>query len=142
MTMPQTISIDPASLSRRDRLFARVAVFVARRLEKRSPLQIQRVLFRLRRGARPARYGEASRARSVVVRTSWACSGPNGCLPRALATAILCRMWGFWPTWCVGARVTPPFGAHAWVRAEGRDVDEDLPPDYLRVLVEVGPGGR
>ncbi|MEU7133702.1 lasso peptide biosynthesis B2 protein [Streptomyces sp. NPDC046261] len=142
MTVQQTISIDPGSLAPRDRTLTRVAVFVARRLENRSPRRIRQVLCLLRRGARPATYDEASRARSMVVRTSWTCSGADGCLPRSLATALLCRMRGSWPTWCVGPRVMPPFGAHAWVRAEGRDVGEDVPEGYLRILMRVEPVER
>ncbi|GCD92711.1 lasso peptide biosynthesis B2 protein [Embleya hyalina] len=140
--MQQTISIDPRSLTRTDRVLTRLAVFVAGRLEHRSPDRIRGVLLVLRRGARPATYEEAARARSMVVRTSWTCSGPDGCLPRSLATAILCRMHGSWPTWCAGPRVMPPFGAHAWVRAEGRDVDEQVPEGYLRVLIRVDPHGH
>jgi hypothetical protein len=32
---------------------------------------------------------------------------------------LLCRLRGQWPTWCVGAWRIPPFGAHAWVEADG-----------------------
>ncbi len=38
---------------------------------------------------------------------------------------------------CVGARRVPPFGAHAWVEADGRQVGEDYPPDYFRVFFTV-----
>jgi hypothetical protein len=31
----------------------------------------------------------------------------------------------------------PPFGAHAWVEAEGRPVGEDYPPDYFRTFFTV-----
>ncbi len=48
-------------------------------------------------------------------------------------------MSGSFPTWCVGVRVLPPFGAHAWIAAEGRDVDEPYPPGYHRVLLTVTP---
>ncbi|MFI0445569.1 lasso peptide biosynthesis B2 protein [Actinomadura sp. 6N118] len=142
MTNPQIIVTDPGSLSFRDRTLTRAAVFVARRLEKRSPRRIQQVLRLLRKGARPAGYTEASLARSMVVRTSLACSGADGCLPRSLATVVLCRMRGTWPTWCAGPRVMPPFGAHAWVQAEGRDVDEGLPDGYMRIMLQVPPAGR
>ncbi|WP_079249549.1 lasso peptide biosynthesis B2 protein [Streptomyces sp. IMTB 2501] len=50
------------------------------------------------------------------------CSG-RYCLQRSLATALLCRMRGSWPTWCSGVR-TSPFAAHAWVEADGRPVGE------------------
>ncbi|WP_372502979.1 lasso peptide biosynthesis B2 protein [Streptomyces rhizoryzae] len=51
---------------------------------------------------------------------STVCAG-RYCLQRSLATALLCRLRGVWPTWCTGVR-TPPFSAHAWVEAEGRQV--------------------
>ncbi len=70
---------------------------------------------------------------------SLACRGPQGCLPRSLATALLCRMSGQWPVWCVGVRVLPPFGAHAWVEAEGELVHENVPADYFRRLISVDP---
>jgi hypothetical protein len=91
----------------------------------------------LRRGAAPATHVNAKAARDAVLAVSLACTGPQGCLPRSLATALLCRMSGQWPVWCVGVRVLPPFGAHAWVEAEGRLVDEDAPDDYFQRLMTV-----
>ena len=44
---------------------------------------------------------------------------------------------GQWPEWCAGVRVSPPFAAHAWVRAEGRDVGEPHPEGYYRAMVSV-----
>lgn len=121
------------------KLAGRLAVLVARSLRKKSPKKIQSVLRRLAKGARPAGYDEAARAREIVVGTSLLCTGPEGCLPRSIATAVLCRLQGTFPTWCAGVRVTPPFGAHAWVVAEGRDVGEPYPPGYHRVLLKVEP---
>jgi hypothetical protein len=72
-----------------------------------------------------------------VVAVSLACSAREGCLARSLATVLLCRLQGRWPTWCVGARRLPPFAAHAWVEAEGVMVGEDYPPDYFRTLFSV-----
>ena len=73
----------------------------------------------LRRGARPATYEQAKAARDTVVAVSLTCAAREGCLPRSLATVLLCRLHGSWPAWCVGARRLPPFAAHAWVEAEG-----------------------
>ena len=137
MTRPQATTIDRRSVGRRERIAARLVVVAARLLAGRSPRLIQRILGRISRGVRPASYAEASRARTLVTATSWACAGPDGCLPRSVATCLLCRIRGCWPTWCVGVRVMPPFGAHAWVRAEDRDVDEPFPADYHRVLLTV-----
>ena len=51
-------------------------------------------------------------------------------MPRSIATALLCRMSGTWPTWRVGVRTVAPFSAHAWVEAEGKPVDEVEPAGY------------
>lgn len=91
----------------------------------------------LRRGARPATIEEVKRARDSVVAVSLGCAGPQGCLPRSIATVLLCRARGSWATWCVGARRLEPFTAHAWVEAAGEAVGEDYPPDYFRTLLTV-----
>ncbi|GHG62131.1 lasso peptide biosynthesis B2 protein [Streptomyces griseocarneus] len=92
-----------------------------------------------RAGARPATYDEAGRARAVVTSISWKCAAARGCLQRSIATALLCRMSGTFPTWYVGVRIAPPFGAHAWVAAEGRDVDEPYPAGYHQPPLTVAP---
>ena len=130
----------PASGTVRRRLAARIAVVVARGLAMLPPRRIRAVLTVLRRGARPAGYAEAKAARDLVLAVSLRCLGPQGCLPRSLATAVLCRLSGRWPTWCVGVRKAPPFGAHAWVEADGRMVDEPLPDGYFARLTAVPPG--
>ncbi|MEU8241028.1 lasso peptide biosynthesis B2 protein [Actinoplanes missouriensis] len=114
----------------RRRMLAKVVVGVARVLATRSPDRICRTLRRLRGGARPATFEEASAARRAVVRVSPYCGGPLGCLPRSIATALLCRLGGSWPTWQVGPRLHPPFGAHAWVEVDGKAVDEPYPDGF------------
>ncbi|GAB3001955.1 hypothetical protein GCM10027184_68380 [Saccharothrix stipae] len=116
-----------------------MAVAAARPIARLSPARIRQVLTVLRRRARPATYAQAKQARDAVLAISLACAGPQGCLPRSLATALLCRMAGTWPTWCTGARRKPPFAAHAWVEADGRMVDEQLPADYFIHLIDVPP---
>lgn len=97
---------------------------------------------RLARGARPAEVGVVERARAAVVAVSMECSGPQGCLPRSIAVALLCRARGQWPTWCVGVRKHPPFGAHAWVEVGGVAIGEGHPAGYYAVVISVGePGG-
>ncbi|MGW4162864.1 lasso peptide biosynthesis B2 protein [Streptomyces sp. NPDC004788] len=118
-------------------LEARLTVGVARLLARRSPRRMRAVLGAVSRGARPARYEEARAARDAVTAVSMRCAAPEGCLPRSLATALLCRLHGRWPTWCVGVRRLPPFAAHAWVEAEGVPVGEDHPPDYFRTFFTV-----
>ncbi|SDL83756.1 Transglutaminase-like superfamily protein [Geodermatophilus siccatus] len=128
----------------RHRWAPRAAVVLGRLLSRLPPRRLSATLTVLRRGARPATYEQASRARAAVVRSSPTCSA-NGCLPRSIATALLCRVEGAWPTWRVGV-VTGPFAAHAWVEAEDRIVDEPPGVESFRVLMTVppepvGPGG-
>ncbi|MFI9722364.1 lasso peptide biosynthesis B2 protein [Streptomyces sp. NPDC052396] len=119
------------------RLLALLAVAVARRLARKPPARIRAILARLSRGARPATYAQARAARRTVVAVSLHCAGDQGCLPRSLATVLLCRAQGTWPAWAVGVRARPPFAAHAWVEAEGRMVEEEADPSYFRALFSV-----
>jgi hypothetical protein len=114
-----------------------LAVGLARVLAGQPPGRIRWLLLRLRRGARPATVAEARAARSAVVATSILCAG-EGCLPRSLATTLLCRLRGTWPTWCTGVR-TAPFTAHAWVAVAGEPVDEPYPAGYFRLVMAVPP---
>jgi hypothetical protein len=116
---------------------ARAAVAAARLLATQSPRRIRTVLGWLRQGARPASFEQAKAARDTVVAVSLACASREGCVPRSLATVLLCRLRGQWPAWCVGARRLPPFAAHAWVEADGIMVGEDYPADYFRPLFKV-----
>ncbi|PRX50405.1 transglutaminase superfamily protein [Prauserella shujinwangii] len=140
MTTPSALN-RPAVPARR-RLAARVAVALARSLTPLPPRRLRSVLTVLSRGARPASYAEAKRARDAVLSVSLACLGPKGCLPRSLAVVLLCRAGGTWPTWCAGVRTLPPFGAHAWVEADGHLVDEGVPDGYFRPLLTVGARGQ
>jgi Transglutaminase-like superfamily len=137
VTTPEAVSHRPGSVPLPRRLLAYAVVGVARGLATRSPRRIRTVLGVLRRGAGPATYEQAKAARDTVVAVSLTCAAREGCLPRSLATALLCRLHGSWPAWCVGARRLPPFAAHAWVEAEGVMVDEEYPADYFRPLIRV-----
>lgn len=137
MSMPEAISYRPRSVPLLRRMLVRLAVGAARLLANQSPRRIRTVLGLLRRGAQPATFEQAKAARDSVVAVSLACAAREGCLLRSLATILLCRIRGHWPTWCVGARRMPPFGAHAWVEAEGVAVDEGYPPDYFRTFFTV-----
>ncbi|MBC2877514.1 MULTISPECIES: lasso peptide biosynthesis B2 protein [Streptomyces] len=133
----------PVRLSPGQRLLTLAAVALAGRLARRPPARIRAVLTRLARGARPATYAEARAARAAVEAVSLRCASDEGCLPRSLATVLLCRARGRWPAWAVGVRARPPFGAHAWVEAEGRMVEERADASYFRVLFTVpAPEGR
>jgi Transglutaminase-like superfamily len=123
----------------RRRLLVRLAVGVAQTLALLPPRRIRVLLTWLSRGARPATYLQAKAARDVVLAVSPSCAGWRGCLPRSLAVALLCRLSSAWPTWCVGVRVTPPFGAHAWVEADHQLVDEVGDTGSYRRLITVRP---
>lgn len=135
--MQQAVSYHPHSVPLPRRIVTRALVGAARLLSTQPPRRIRKVLSWLRRGARQASFDETKAARDTVVAVSLACAGPEGCLPRSLATVLLCRLRGQWPAWCVGARRIPPFGAHAWVEAEGVPVGEEYPPDYFRKFFTV-----
>lgn len=136
MTTPSSLS-RPTGVPLSRRIAARFAVAVATPLAKLKPATLRRVLGVIRRGARPAGHDTAKAARDAVLAVSLRCLGPQGCLPRSVAVVLLCRLSGTWPTWCVGVRVMPPFGAHAWVEADGVPVDENLPAQYFRPLMTV-----
>ncbi|MDJ1136926.1 lasso peptide biosynthesis B2 protein [Streptomyces iconiensis] len=134
-----TTESEPGPRPRRRRALARLAVGCALLLARMPPRRIRAVLALVRRGAGPAGYAETLAARNAVHAVSPTCAGPEGCLPRSLATALLCRAGRSWPVWCVGARRLPPFTAHAWVEAEEIPVGEEYPPDYFRTFFTVGP---
>ncbi|WP_370934122.1 lasso peptide biosynthesis B2 protein [Amycolatopsis sp. cg13] len=114
-----------------------LAVGLSTLLNALSPKHLCAILTFVRRGARPATFEEARTARRSVVAISLRCAG-DGCLLRSVATALLCRAHGTWPTWCTGVR-TQPFSAHAWVEADGRAVDEIHPPGHFAPLLTVAP---
>jgi hypothetical protein len=137
MSMPEAVFYQPRSVPLPRRILTYLVVGVARLLATQSPRRIRTVLGWLRRGARPATIAQAKAARDAVVAVSLICAAREGCVVRSLATVILCRLRGRWPTWCVGARRLPPFAAHAWVEAGGIMVGEEYPPDYFRTFLTV-----
>jgi hypothetical protein len=137
MSMPEAVFYQPRAVPLPRRIVTHLVVGAARLLATRSPRRIRAVLGRLRQGARPATLEQARAAQDAVVAVSLHCAAREGCLARSLATVLLCRLRGQWPTWCVGARRLPPFAAHAWVEADGIMVGEDYPPDYFRILFSV-----
>ncbi|MFE0059948.1 lasso peptide biosynthesis B2 protein [Streptomyces sp. NPDC059003] len=105
------------------------------------PERLRRLLAVLARRAAPATGDQAARARAVVTTLSPRCGSGYGCLPRSIATALLCRLSGTWPTWKSGVRF-PPLTSHAWVEADGTPVGED--PPYIATFtttLAVPPGG-
>jgi hypothetical protein len=120
-----------------DRLSVRVAVAAGRMLSHTSPQRIRLVLTMLRVGSRPATLATAVRWKQRVMAASPHAAGGYGCLVRSLATVLALRMRGEWPTWCVGVRVDPPFGAHAWVEAEGQMVCEPAQAGSFHTMMVV-----
>ncbi|MEV7085331.1 lasso peptide biosynthesis B2 protein [Streptomyces sp. NPDC093085] len=119
----------------RQRTLPLIAVVLAFGIARLPPRRIRTLLHLARRGARSATAEQALAARRAVVAVSARCAG-EGCLPRSLATALLCRARGVWPTWCTGVR-TDPFRAHAWVEAEGRPVGEPPTADHYHPIMTV-----
>lgn len=137
MSLQEVVMYNPKAVPLRLRVPAKLTVAAARLLATQRPRRIRAVLGVARRGARPASFDAALAARDAVMAVSLACAGRQGCVPRSIATALLCRVHGQWPAWSVGVRRLPPFYAHAWVEAEGMPVDEDFPEDYFRPLFTV-----
>jgi Transglutaminase-like superfamily len=136
MTQPQTVE-RPGRLPLRQRPAALVAVGAGRMLTHLPPRRIRAVLTLLRRRAAPATYQQAKDAQDSVLAVSVLCGG-RYCLQRSLATTLLCRLRGVWPTWCTGVR-TAPFVAHAWVEADGQPVGEPQGPGYYHPLITIPP---
>lgn len=139
MSEPQLIIRPRTKLGPRLRAAAVAVALVARLLSFLPPRRLKRVLTRLSRSARPATAGEAAAARDAVNTVSLACRAREGCLPRSIATALLCRLHGTWPSWRTGVRRLPPFEAHAWVEVAGRMVGEPYPAGYFTALIIVDP---
>jgi hypothetical protein len=120
-----------------DRLSVWVAVAMGRMLSHISPRRIRLVLTVLRAGSRPATMATAMWWKQLVMTASPHAAGGYGCLVRSLATVLASRLHGEWPTWCVGVRVDPPFGVHAWVEAEGQMVCEPARAGSYHTMVVV-----
>jgi hypothetical protein len=116
---------------------ALVAVGAARVLAHLPPRRLRALLTLLRRRAAPATHQQAAEALDAVLAVS-VLYGGRYCLQRSLATTLLCRIRGSWPTWCTGVR-TAPFIAHAWVEAGGRPVGEPHSAGYYRPLIVIPP---
>ncbi|MFF9162232.1 lasso peptide biosynthesis B2 protein [Streptomyces longwoodensis] len=132
MSMPESVPYRPRSVPLPTRSAARLAVGCAHLLALLPPSRIRTVLRQVRRGAQPATAAQTATALETVLAVSLTAGGRRGCLPRSLATVLLCRMRGQWPVWCVGVRKQPPFAAHAWVEAEAEPIGEDCPADYFQ----------
>ncbi|MEV5880942.1 lasso peptide biosynthesis B2 protein [Streptomyces sp. NPDC052101] len=135
---PESDASEPFTLTRRHRVLAALCAAAARPLARARPHRIRTVLGLLRRGAAPASAEQAAAARHAVVTVSARCAATRSCLHRSLATALLCRALGVWPTWCTGVR-TDPFGAHAWVAVDGEPVGEPAHERGYTPIITVPP---
>ncbi|WP_438297255.1 lasso peptide biosynthesis B2 protein [Streptomyces sp. HUAS TT7] len=124
----------------RPRIKVRVAIAAALLLRRLPPRHLRSVMRRAAARARPADYARTERHYFAVTATHPRCAGWQGCLPRSIAVALLCRTEGTWPQWCTGVRTTPPFAAHAWLEAEERIVAEPGTPGAYQALLRVEAG--
>ncbi|CAL9507400.1 hypothetical protein SUDANB171_03555 [Streptomyces sp. enrichment culture] len=120
------------------RALALLCAAATRPLARARPHRVRAVLTFLRRGATPATTEQATAARHAIVTASARCAATRSCLHRSLATVLLCRMRGVWPTWCTGVRVQP-FGAHAWVAVDGHPIGEPPHAQGYTPLLTVPP---
>lgn len=139
MSTPVSVNRAGDRLPLARRTEALIVVAVARALARIPPRRLQQLLATARTGAQPASLEQALSARHAVVSVSTFCAG-NGCLPRSLAAALLCRLHGTWPTWCTGVR-TAPFSAHAWIEVDGRAVGEPAGTERFHRMIVVPPAG-
>lgn len=102
------------------------SVKIAQLMQRLPPHRLRAILGRISAGAIPASYAEARQVRDEVLTVSALCRGGQACLVRSIATSLVCRISGVWPTWAVGVLTAPPFSAHAWIEADGEIVDEPL----------------
>jgi hypothetical protein len=137
VSTPVALDRNRGALPLHRRLTALLAVGVARVLAILPPGTLGRVLGVVRTGAAEPTTDRARAARDDVVRVSALCAG-EGCLPRSIATALLCRLHGTWPRWCVGVQ-TEPFRAHAWVEVGGQPVGEPFGPGRFAPILAVPP---
>ncbi|GAA2064464.1 hypothetical protein GCM10009801_09100 [Streptomyces albiaxialis] len=118
---------EPVPLTITDRLTGHLAVTAAHLIATAlgpRPRRLDAALRLLARRAVPATAAQTAHARDVVCTLSPRCGSGYGCLPRSLATALLCRLHGRWPTWKTGVRF-PPLASHAWNEADGIPIGED-----------------
>ncbi|MBB5158762.1 lasso peptide biosynthesis B2 protein [Saccharopolyspora phatthalungensis] len=139
MSHSQTLDSDSCKPPPGRRVLVIVAVTGSRILARLRPHRLCAVLKFISRGAKAADYESALRARQNVVAVSRRCAG-RYCLNRSIATALLCRLYGNWPTWCTGVMMAP-FAAHAWVEADGRRVGEPADAAGYKVMLCVPPRG-
>ncbi|MEU1310297.1 lasso peptide biosynthesis B2 protein [Streptomyces cinnamoneus] len=139
MSITVALSKDRVRRPLRVRLLTRLAICVARVLVLLKPHLLKRVLTRIARGAAAADSAQAHAARASVLAASLSLNGLRACLPRSVSIALLCRLQGGWPTWCVGVRGAPPFAAHAWIEVGEELIGEQGRYEGFARLISVPP---
>ncbi|QIM16022.1 lasso peptide biosynthesis B2 protein [Leucobacter insecticola] len=137
MSYEVTISQPKSPMSVLRRIKVRTAIGVAFLLCKLKPRRIIWFLKLLNTSRKPSSLDDAKQARAQVIALSVRCAHREGCVPRSIAVALLCRAEGGFADWCVGVRTTAPFGAHAWVEVNGHPVAEGIEPGQFAVLDSV-----
>lgn len=124
------------------RVYIRAVVRIGIVLRSCRPNQTRRFLTLAAKGLPEASHQQATQARDLVLKYDPRTRGETACVPRVIASALLCRRrYKSWPRVCFGVLITPPFRAHAWLEAEGRSVQEDLPATFYGLLFAI-PAGR
>lgn len=131
----------PGRITPAHRVLTALCAAAAGPLARARPRHIRAVLRLLRRGASPATPEQTAAARHAVVTVSARCAATRSCLRRSLATTLLCRARGVWPTWCTAVR-TDPFGAHAWVAVDGEPIGEPAHERGYTPIITVPPERR
>ncbi len=130
-----SVSITPQARDKpigRQWVLAQFSIAAAYLISLFPPQRLATVLTHLIREAPSSSATEVSYARANVCAISARCAG-QGCLQRAIATVLLCRLRGHSPVLKSGYQIRP-FRAHAWVEAEGKAIDE---PEDIGTYVEV-----
>ncbi|WP_070574212.1 MULTISPECIES: lasso peptide biosynthesis B2 protein [unclassified Brevibacterium] len=122
------------------RVLIQLTVRVASIIQRRDSARLRELLTTIACRARPAAYEETNAIKEQVLTASPECRGNDACLTRSITIALLCRLRGRWPSWCVGVSLTPPFTAHAWVEAEDRVVEDILLVGDYRTFYKVEAG--
>lgn len=114
-----------------------LSVTSARMLARLSPRALETIMRFVSRGSMAATFCVATKAHADVIDSSIGMAGPHSCLPRSISVALLCRIRGYWPRWCVGVRTHPPFAAHAWIEAEERMIGEFTSPGAYQTMISI-----
>lgn len=138
--MTYVLPNEPVRLGLPRRALIGLVVRVASIMQRQQPARLRRLLTRIAAGAMPASYAQTYAIKEQVLTASPECRGSEACLTRSITIALLCRLRGSWPEWCVGVLMSPPFTAHAWVQAESRIVEDVLLTGDYRTFYTVSAG--